>query len=220
VNISVGEKTYRLPYSFSRFIEVELIVEGDHYPDFYLVSNDLKRRYSSGQWFDFVGNRVGIKIRPGNYTAYALSDFVDLDDPVNYPETDEYILAKTVEIKLEDSRDIIFDLSEAKKYKIKSENLAGKKLFLNQWQRGLAVYKGKFRECERFSYTNQTICEENSEGYFCLWEEEYSSCQDRRIGRNYFDSGDGNKEVYLSTRPDNGLDIDYIFKYIGTRSDD
>jgi subtilisin family serine protease len=215
-----GEINYSLEYSFSRFSELTLSVRGDHYPNFYMHNDDMTQFYGASSGWDFSSNSFTFFIEHGNYSVYAINDFISPENPMSYPETDEYILSDIVEVPVGDAVEKEFRLSDARKFTIKANSLSGNPLRLFEWHKGITTYKDKYDSCQDYN-RNKSYCEDNTEGLYCYFEESrYGNyCRDRKLSTNFYDPIVGDREVYVSNKPDNGLDTDVIFKYMGVESE-
>jgi len=214
--ISNGRREYSVIYSFSRYSQLNLSMEGEHYPYFYVHDNSFNRLYGAGQWWDFIGNKVSLLVKSGDYTVYAINDFVNPDYPMWYPEIDEYILTDVVHVDSGSSVSKEFKLSDGKKFTIKARDLSGKELNLYEWVKGVMTYKNKFDFCRNYSYTSQSNCEQNSAELLCKWDEQYDWCYDRAFSSTFSDPLFGDRTIYLTNKANNGLENDVLLKYFGT----
>ena len=219
--INDGEMNYSLEYSFSRFSELTLRVKGDHYPNFYMHNDDMTQFYGASSGRDFYTNSFTFFIEKGNYTVYAINDFINPENPMSFPETDEYILSDTVEVPVGQIVEKEFRLSDVRKFTIKANSLSGNPLRLFEWQKGITAYKDKFDSCFDYSYQNESYCVDNTEGLYCYFEEtRYGNyCRDRKFSTNFFDPLIGDRAVYVSNKPEHEFDTDVIFKYMGVESE-
>lgn len=213
INVYDFQNTYYLAYSFLRYSELILEVEGDHYPNFYLHDENLDQMYGFSQWGDFEGNSVNIGVVSGNYTVYAINDFVNPSAPIAYPETDEYVLIDRIEIPIDAVVSKTFRLSDGKKVVVKARDKEGNPLELYEWTREVATYKNKTVGCNEYGASKEQ-CENNPNNLICRWIDNYY-CADVVFNLGFYDPSFGDKEIYITNKPDNGLETDMLFKYIG-----
>jgi subtilisin family serine protease len=209
---TVNGRSYPMQYSFARHSTVRVSFAGDHYPVYVLFSSDGKRVYISS--FSKSAD-YEFKVPSGTYSLYALSDFVVPTDPRSYPETDEYIIAKTVTVAPLSTVDVSFSLADAKAYTIESVSRTNDPLALLEWEYGFIAYKDTYGFCHT-TYTDAAACT-TSQSPLCSWDESYG-CFDRSAGYTFTASGmpsDKQHTVYISGKAADGFDTDYIFRYIG-----
>ena len=187
IKIQESERKYSMPYSFSRYSKVTLVVDGNHFPNFFLHDDGLTKIARVSQGWDFVGNTATFFVESGEYTVNAINDFISSNDP-GFGETEEYILQAKLSVPADAEVNKTFYLSEEKKFLLKARSKAGKPLNLYEWHKGLATYKERFGSREA-------------------------------INTNYFDPLKGDREIYLSNKPDNGLHTDITLKYVGAEDE-
>ena len=217
-----GEKDYLTYYTFSRYSKLELTFD-DHYPNYYLHNSEINRVYGSSQGWDFLGGSGSLLVRSGNYIVYTVSDFVDLERPDQYPETDMYYLYETIDIPIGSVIQKSFSLDNIGKFIFKAESFSGEQLNLYEWQRTITTYKGKTYGCDQYNgYTYQVTkdeCINNPEDLFCdanIGINGYLYCNDRVFTSSHTSHGFGDREIYIQNKPDNGLNTDIGIKYWGS----
>jgi subtilisin family serine protease len=125
---------YSIIYTASRLSNLTLKIEGDHYPYFYIYDDSNEYIGYAEQEWDFLGNRYTFSVPKGNYSVYAINDF--LGDG----ETDEYILMDSVYVPVDSSAEKTFQLQDAKIFTVKAQSREGKQLELFEWTKGVIIY--------------------------------------------------------------------------------
>jgi subtilisin family serine protease len=210
-------------YTFARYSELILDFEGEHYPNYVLHDNEIKRVYGLSQDWDFFGSSGNLFVKSGTYTVYAINDFVNPLRPDSYLETDEYNLNEVIEIPIGSVVTKTFSLDGVRKFTFKAESLEGEQLYLYEWAKGIKTYKDKTYGCRRYDgyikegYTEDK-CINNLEGLFCYTyiSEGYLYCNDRSFSFSSGSDGFGDREIYIQNKPDNGLETDIDIKYWGS----
>ncbi len=208
-----SKQNYTKIYSFSRYSKITLVVEGDHAPYFYLHDNQMKKIYGRSQGWDFFGNSATFLVKSGSYTAHAINDFIDPANPLAL-ETDEYILSDAIDIPVDAEITKTFRLSDARPFTIKGKTLSGGDLNLLEWHKYLVVYKNKYDFCYDYTGTDENTCVNNTQGLFCTWSSQ-GYCYPRSLNIGFSDPLKGDRVVYISNKPNNGLEQDVVFKYLG-----
>lgn len=140
ITITEGNRNYRLPYTFSRFSTLNLSMAGERYPTFVLHREQGDFYRSASQGWNFVGNKAEFRIIAGTYYIYALSDFVNDENPIDYPEKDEYLLVDRIVVPASSNLAYEFNINDAKKITVKARAKDDSQLFLNEWNSALVVY--------------------------------------------------------------------------------
>ena len=205
-----GFKDYSLPYIATRVSYLTLKMDEEPLPYFFYHTNDLKYGGWVSQGWDFIGNEYTSMVVPGEYTVYTMNDFSD------DPEEKEYILADVIDVPIDSSVEKTFELSEGKLFTLEAKSNEGEQLILYDWTRGVAIYKNKFDFC---NFGSKDSCENNKEGLFCDWDDDYG-CRNRGSGMNFYGSSFGDREIYISNNPDNDLEMDITLKYFGVPEDE
>ncbi len=213
--VSDGADNHTVLYSFSRYSDVLLQVQGNHYPNFLIHANNLDSFKSAYQGSEVLGNSGVVSIRAGNYTAHAISDFVNPVNPLFWPETDEYFLADTLLVPVDSVVSKVFTLSGVKLFSMPTRSFGGEELELHEWRRGLAVYKNSFFGCSSYSI-NESYCVNNTGNLSCGWRASNGYCYDKSFSSSWTTDAFGDRVVYVSNAPGNGLDTDVILKYMGS----
>jgi len=212
LRINEGNNEFVIPYIATRLSKLKLSVEGEHFPNF-LVYDHKNMEYVGGgsQDWDFQGNSYTMQIAAGEYSVYVINDFLV------YGEADEYILSDIVNVLPDSESEKTFRLSDAREFTVKAESKEGEPLSLYEWTKGLTVYKNKYGFCRNY-YLNKESCENNDLGVACYWVEPY--CYEKGIQSTYSDPIIGDRKIYLSNSPDNGLSNDILLKYFGAPEDE
>jgi hypothetical protein len=182
--LSDGLVNYSIPYTFSRLSELLLRFDG-RYPNFLVHDNDMTFFKYVWQRSGFEGDSYLFRLRSGNYTVYAVNDFVLPSN--DYKETIEYMLSDVVSLPRGVSLVKDFSLDDGRKFTMKARDIRGDELVLGQWAKGFIAYDMEKRQVFSASFTDPTY---------------------------------GDKEIYLSNKPDNGLDLDILLNFIGYPGDE
>jgi len=165
---------------FSRLSRLTVSLDG-HYPYYYLHDNRLGGLKSAGQGWDFDGDTASFLLKGGNYTVYAINDFVIPDSP-HYKETNEYILSDIVEVPVGATVEKNFALTDARRFTVKARSLNNEDLVLAQWIKAFTTYDMAEEKAISVSFSDPTI---------------------------------GDRHIYLSNKPENGLDTDIKLQILG-----
>jgi hypothetical protein len=104
-----------------------------------------------------------------------------------------------------------FKLSDAEKFVVKARAKDNSELNLYEWYKGLSVYINKTYGCAGISKED---CNANAG---CIFDEIGGYCYSKFISWTTFDSIEkkGDRTVWISKKPDNGLHIDMVLRYLG-----
>jgi hypothetical protein len=106
---------------------------------------------------------------------------------------------------------------------VKPRDKEGNALKMYEWYKGFEVYKGPRDVCENYC-DNQELCLSQR----CDWNGEASyqyKCFSKSYNYGAFQSSDvgiapiGDRIVYVSPKPQNGLHTDVVFRYTGVKNE-
>ena len=106
---------------------------------------------------------------------------------MGWGETQEYILMDLVSVPIDSNINKTFKLEDERLFTVKAESRQGDPLYLFEWTKGLAVYP------------DGAIVGSDS----------------IPLNTNFYDPIAGDREIYLSNKPDDGLNADITLKYFG-----
>ncbi len=213
--INDGIDNHTILYSFSRYSDVLLQIVGNHYPNFLIHDNNLDYSKFLYQGSEVLGNSGIVSLRAGNYTVHAVSDFVIPSNPLYYPETDEYLLADTISVPIDSFISKVFTLSGVKLFSMPARSFSGEELELHEWDKRIVVYNNSLFGCSAY-YFNESSCINNTGNLYCRWNSDRSYCYDKSFSASWTADAFGDRAVYISNAPANGLDTDVILKYMGS----
>ncbi|MCF7861469.1 S8 family serine peptidase [Candidatus Woesearchaeota archaeon] len=137
-NVIIEESghNYTISYSFQRVstINVEVVGLGkDLFPSSIIFHDDnISNVIVEYQGDTFYGNDLSVKVKPGNYTIYAIGDY--------YDEDLEYILIDHITIETDSTEDVTLDLADARLFNVNSKSLDGRLLHMYEWEKSIIGY--------------------------------------------------------------------------------
>lgn len=203
-----GKRDYIIPYSFGKLSELKLTLEGKHYPRFRAIGQDMNVVYGANQGWTFNGNSATLQVKSGTYTVFAINVFVNPKWP--FSDSEEYYIMDMVDVPMNGNAEKMLKLGDAKKFVVKARAKNNEELNLYEWYKGLSVYINKTYGC---SYLPKEDCQANID---CIMDES-GYCYNKIFSLRAFDSNErkGDRNVWISEKPDNGLHIDMVLRYLG-----
>ena len=128
IKITSKQRTYRIPYYFSKLTGLAVqVVDGSKKLAPYTIalrSSDLSVRKYATRFWEFSDNVYSFEVKGGNYTVFAIGDYLN--------KTMKYILYDSIYLEPGTSNTVKLDLSKARKLKPSTTTLDGRKMVLDQ----------------------------------------------------------------------------------------